>query len=68
MGNPWSKKNPYLSLWLSGANAIVGAAHGRARDSARRQAASAARQVTEAVVNAWLTPFAAPKPRRRKRR
>ena len=46
MSNPWSKKNqnPYLSLWLSGVNVIVGAAHGRARDTARRQAASAARQ------------------------
>jgi hypothetical protein len=68
MGHPWSKKNPYLSLWLSGANAIAGAAHGRARNTARRHAASAARQVSEAVVNAWLTPFAALKPRRRKRR
>ena len=26
MRNPWSKKNPLMSLWLSGANAVAGAA------------------------------------------
>lgn len=68
MSNPWLKKNPFLSIWLSGANAVAGAAQGRARNTARRGATTATRQAAEAVVNAWLTPFAAPKPRRRKRR
>jgi hypothetical protein len=68
MSNPWLKKNPYLSMWLSGANAVAGAAQGRARSSVKRSAATAARQITEAVVTAWLTPFAASKPRRKKRR
>ena len=26
MRNPWLKKNPFLSMWLSGANAIAGSA------------------------------------------
>jgi hypothetical protein len=55
MGNPWLKKNPFLSLWLSGANAMAGAARGRARSTTRRHAAAAARQMTKTVVNAWLT-------------
>ena len=41
MANPWTKKNPLLSMWLSGANAVAGkarsagaAAAGRARQAA----------------------------------
>ena len=68
MSNPWLKKNPYLSMWLSGANAVAGAAQGRAKSTAKRTAATATRQATETVVSAWLTPFAVPKPRRKKRR
>ena len=26
MANPWTKKNPLLSMWLSGANAVAGKA------------------------------------------
>jgi hypothetical protein len=68
MCNPWLKKNPYLSMWLSGVNAVVGAAQGRARNTAKRKAAAATRQMTEAMVNAWLMPLTASKPRRKKRR
>src|ERR1700735_4746203 len=28
--NPWTKKNPFMSMWLSGANKVVGSARGRA--------------------------------------
>jgi hypothetical protein len=41
MANSWFKKNPYLSLWLSSAHAIAGAAQGRARSSVKRGAAIA---------------------------
>jgi hypothetical protein len=30
MANPWMKKNPFLSMWLSGLNAMLGAARGQA--------------------------------------
>ena len=23
MSNPWSKRNPFMSMWLSGANALI---------------------------------------------
>jgi hypothetical protein len=68
MSNLYWKKNPYLSLWLSGANAIAGAARGRASNAAKRRTAAATRELTEVVLSAWLAPLAAPKPRRRKRR
>jgi hypothetical protein len=29
MKNPWTKKNPLLSMWLSGANAVAGSAEGK---------------------------------------
>ena len=37
MKNPWLKKNPFLSMWLSGANTIVGSARGRMTAEANRQ-------------------------------
>jgi hypothetical protein len=68
MSNPWLKKNPYLSMWLSGANAVASAAQGHARNHVQRQAAAATRQMTQTVMSAWLTPFTAAAPRRKKRR
>lgn len=70
MNNPWLKKNPSMSLWLSGVNAVAGAARGHASRQTHRQAAVATRQFTEAVFDAWLSAFAAPtaRPGRRKRR
>ncbi|SAK95889.1 hypothetical protein AWB79_07278 [Caballeronia hypogeia] len=57
MKNPWLKKNPFLSMWLSGANAVIGATRGRASAQAKRQA--------NAIWTAALTP---PKPKKRRGR
>jgi hypothetical protein len=35
MANPWLKKNPFMSMWLSGANAAAGRASGQATAQAR---------------------------------
>lgn len=37
MANPWTKRNPALSLFLSGANAWAGAARSALMKEARRQ-------------------------------
>jgi hypothetical protein len=69
MTNPWLKKNPFLSLWLSGANTIVGRARAQAGGAARRQGAEAVSTTTRAVWSAWtpwLSPPAAPKRKRRR--
>ena len=41
MANPWMKKNPFLSLWLSAANAWAGAARGAMTAATKRQMAQA---------------------------
>jgi hypothetical protein len=52
MSNPWLKKNPFLSMWLSGANRIAGTFRGQASAQIKRQlttamteAASASRRI-----------------------
>lgn len=40
MKNPWMKKNPFLSIWLSGANAVMGSARAQATAVAKREVAS----------------------------
>jgi hypothetical protein len=50
MKNPWTKKNPFMSMWLSGANAVAAAARGRATATAKAQTAQAVRQ----GVSGWL--------------
>ena len=56
MKNPWTKKSPFLSMWLSGANAVAG--------SARGHATAAAKRGTAAFWTAALTP---PKPAKKKK-
>lgn len=53
MKNPWTKKNPFLSMWLSGANAVAGSARSRMTAEAKRQAATAMTQGTKQVVDFW---------------
>ena len=55
MKNPWLKKNPMLSMWLSGANAAAGAARGRATAEAKRQTTLATSAMMKATTDAWLT-------------
>lgn len=60
MKNPWTKKNPLLSMWLSAANAVAGSARGTSNVAMRRTA----RQMT----SIWTDAFKPPTPRKRKRR
>jgi hypothetical protein len=67
VANPWTKKNPVLSMWLSGANAVAGRARGAGSAEAKRQQASLAKQAASFWSGAWLTdarPKAKPKRRR----
>ena len=57
MKNPWVKKNPFLSMWLSGVNAAIGATRGRATSEAKRQ-----------VATFWSSALARPKPKKRRTR
>ena len=55
MANPWTKKNPLLSMWLSGANAVAGRARSAAAAEAKRQQTSLAKQTARLWSGAWLT-------------
>lgn len=54
MSNPWAKKNPFMSMWLTAANSAAGSARGRATSAARRQGAIVQAQATRQVVDFWL--------------
>ena len=68
MSNSWLKKNPFMSMWLSGANSVANAARGRIAAEAKRQSTTAMSKTTNDMFNLWTgaTPSAAPK-RKRKR-
>ena len=72
MTNPWLKKNPLMSLWLSGANKVMASARGQANDAVKREANKAAAAVTAAAAQQVTTfwsdtlpkPAATPRTRR----
>lgn len=68
MKNPWLKKNPYLSMWLSGANAVTGTARGRAIAETRRQATNMMNEGTKQMIDFWSGALAPPKRKRKKAR
>ncbi|MBB3178813.1 hypothetical protein [Variovorax sp. Sphag1AA] len=61
MSNPWLKKNPLMSMWLSAANSAAGSARGRMTAQARRAGTSAASSASSEWIKLWTTP---PKPAR----
>jgi hypothetical protein len=68
MRNPWLKKNPYLSMWLSASNAVTGAALAQAKAQAKRQAATASTVAARQIAEAWSAAMFGNVPKRRKRR
>jgi hypothetical protein len=65
MRNPWTKKNPFMSMWLSGANAVAGSVRGRATAEAKRQATTAMTKGVKQMVDFWSGGLAAPSPRKK---
>lgn len=63
MSNPWTKKNPIMSMWLSGANAVANRTRGHATAAAKRQGAALAKDAARVWTSAWL---AAITPKRRR--
>lgn len=46
MSNPWLKKNPFMSMWLSGANRIASTMRGQTTAQAKRQINAAVTRAT----------------------
>ena len=66
MANPWTKKNPFLSMWLSGANAAAGQARAAGAAEAGRQQARLIEQAAQFWTDAWFG-AAKPKPKRKRK-
>ena len=68
MPNPWNKKNPLMSMWLSGANRVAGAARGQAVSQMKKSAAQANKKAVSDATDLWLKPFAGSAKPTKKRR
>lgn len=68
MRNPWGTKNPFMSVWLSSANKVMGSARGQAAAEAKRQASSFQADMTKQMIDFWSGKAAAPAKRKTKRR
>ena len=72
MKNPWTKKNPFMSMWLSGANSVMGSARGHATAAAKREtrkaASTAATAGTKQVFDFWSNLLKPPTTTRRRRK
>jgi hypothetical protein len=65
MANPWMKKSPLLSMFLSGANAASGRARGLWMQQARGHQTTMVKQATRSWVELW-TPTSGTERKRRK--
>lgn len=69
MNNPWTKKNPFMSMWLTAANTASGPARSRIRAEASRQTAAAMTEGVNQIAGFWRNALGvAPSPAARKRR
>ena len=68
MSNPWLKKNPFMSIWLSGAHSIANAARGRIAAEAKRQSSAAITKAASDIFGSWPGFDASVTPKRKKNR
>lgn len=53
MTNPFTKKNPFMSMWMSGANQVAGKARSAMQAAARRQQTAAGTEAARAITSFW---------------
>ena len=68
MKNPWTKKNPFMSLWLSAANRAIAPARGQAAAAVKRETRKATTAATTQVFDAWANALKPPSASRRRRK
>jgi hypothetical protein len=68
MANPWTKKNPLLSMMLSGANAWAGAARGLMTAQPKRQQSAAMCEGAQQVTGFWMASMTGGTPKTRKKK
>ena len=67
MTNPWMKKNPWLSLWLSGANSMLGSARAAWVREAHRQNEAFLKETRRQMAAFWLGPTRPARSKKRRR-
>jgi len=67
MKNPWLKRNPFMSLWLSGANAIMGAAVNNVRSQVKRQTSAAISGNSKQAARLWTDALTSTGQKKRRR-
>ena len=68
MSNPWLKKNPFMSMWLSGAHSVANSARGQVAAEVKRQSTTAAHQAVSDMFSIWTSAMTTPSATKRKRR
>ena len=68
MKNPWLKKNPLMSMWLSGANAMLGSARSRTMAEVQRQSAAMMAEGTRQMFRFWTGDLSSTPTRKRKKK
>lgn len=68
MSNPWLKKNPFMSIWLSAANSVANSARAQVAATSKRQANAAMANASQQVVDFWFGALTPQKPPPRARR
>lgn len=68
MSNPWLKKNPFMSVWLSTANRMAGSIRGHAAALLKRQAKTAATEAANESIKQWAPPVTRPAAKKARKR
>ena len=68
MSNPWLKKNPWLSMWMSGANTVASHARAQAKAETRRTVDLGVKEAVNFWTGVWFPKAVPPAAAKRKRR
>ena len=68
MSNPWLKKNPFMSMWLSAANRMAGSMRGQATAQLQRQVKAAATAATDENIKLSSAGVKGPAAKKRRKR
>jgi hypothetical protein len=68
MSNPWLKKNPFMSMWLSTANRVAGSIRGTATAQVKRQVNATATEAANENVKLWSSALVGPAAKKTRKR
>ena len=68
MSNPWLKKNPFMSMWLSAANRVAGSLRGQATAQVKRSVNAAMADAADRSVKPLAQAASPPSAKRKAKR